>query len=124
MSNNVTSRFEFPHIVQSISIPLFIGVSALFTSHILYTQSDLPPLSSVSKDGVISKSGADAYYNYLIYIMSLTSEDEICSEPFNMAIQINFPHLYSQGYRLGFYREVPARQEDVSPQNRLNQQQS
>ncbi|WP_174646807.1 hypothetical protein [Bacteroides sp. Marseille-P8574] len=81
-------------------------------------------ISSVSKDGVISKSGADAYYNYLIYIMSLTSEDEICSEPFNMAIQINFPHLYSQGYRLGFYREVPARQEDVSPQNRLNQQQS
>ena len=31
-------------------------------------------ISSVSKDGVISKSGADAYYNYLIYIMSLTSE--------------------------------------------------
>mgnify|MGYP000352653327 FL=1 len=81
-------------------------------------------ISRVSKDGVISKSGADAYYNYLIYIMSLTSEDEICSEPFNMAVQINFPHLYSQGYRLGFYREVPARQEDVSPQNRLNQQQS
>ena len=54
-------------------------------------------ISSVSKDGVISKSGADAYYNYLIYIMSLTSEDEICSEPFNMAIQINFPHLLQPG---------------------------
>ena len=81
-------------------------------------------ISSVSKDGVISKSGADAYYNYLIYIMSLTSEDEICAEPFNLAIQINFPHLYDQGYRLGFYREVPVRQEDVSPKDRLNQQQS
>lgn len=81
-------------------------------------------ISSVSKDGVISKSGADAYYNYLIYIMSLTSEDEICSEPFNLALQVNFPHLYKQGFRLGFYREVPARQEDVSPKDRLNQQQS
>ena len=28
-------------------------------------------ISAVSKDGVISKSGSDAYYNYLIYIMSL-----------------------------------------------------
>ncbi|AVM52350.1 hypothetical protein JN06_02334 [Bacteroides zoogleoformans] len=81
-------------------------------------------ISGVSKDGVISKSGADAYYNYLIYIMSLTSEDEICSEPFNMALQVNFPHLYRQGFRIGFYREVPARQEDVSPEDRLNQQQS
>lgn len=81
-------------------------------------------ISSVSKDGVISKSGADAYYNYLIYIMSLSSEDEICSEPFNLAIAVNFPGLYAQGYRIGYYREVPARQEDVSPKDRLNTQQS
>ena len=81
-------------------------------------------ISAVSKDGVISKSGSDAYYNYLIYIMSLTSEDEICSEPFNDALRLNFPHLWQQGYRIGFYREVPQRQEDVAPKDRLNQQQS
>ncbi len=81
-------------------------------------------LSSVSKEGVISKSGADVYYNYLIYIISLTPDEEVCTEPFNMAIQINWPDLYEKGYRLGFYREVPARQEDVAPSNRLNQQQS
>lgn len=81
-------------------------------------------ISAVSKDGIISKSGSDSYYNYLIYIMSLTPEDEICSEPLNLALRINFPHLYSEGYRIGFYREVPARQEDVSPKDRLNQQQS
>lgn len=80
-------------------------------------------ITAVSKDGVISKSGADVYYNYLIYIMSLTSEDEICSEPFNLALKVNFPHLYKQGYRIGFYREVPQRQEDVAPKDRLNQQQ-
>ena len=81
-------------------------------------------ISAISKDGVISKSGSDSYYNYLIYLLQLTSEDEICSEPFNWAMQINFPELYAQGYRIGFYREVPTRQEDVSPQNRLNTQQS
>lgn len=83
-----------------------------------------PSISSVSKDGVISKSGADVYYNYLIYLMSLTPDDEVCAEPFNMAIQVNFPELYKQGYRIGFYRDVPSRQEEVTPQERLNQQQS
>lgn len=80
-------------------------------------------ISSVSKDGVISKSGADSYYNYLIYLMSLTPEDEICCEPFNLAIKVNFPDLYNAGYRIGFYRELPERQENVAPDNRLNQQQ-
>lgn len=81
-------------------------------------------ISAVGKDGVISKSGADVYYNYLIYIMSLTPEDEICSEPFNQALKVNFPHLWKQGYRIGFYRQVPQRQEDVAPKDRLNQQQA
>lgn len=81
-------------------------------------------ISAVSKDGVISKSGSDSYYNYLIYIMSLTPEDEICAEPFNIALRLNFPELYKQGYRIGFYREVPQRQEDISPKDRLNNQQA
>ena len=81
-------------------------------------------ISAVSKDGVISKSGSDSYYNYLIYIMSLSPEDEICAEPFNIALKLNFPELYKQGYRIGFYREVPQRQEDISPKDRLNNQQA
>jgi hypothetical protein len=80
-------------------------------------------ISSVSKDGVISKSGSDAYYNYAIYLMSLTPDDETCCEPFNMAIQINFPDLYRQGFRIGFFRELPARQEDVSVNDRLQNRQ-
>lgn len=81
-------------------------------------------ISSVSKDGVISKSGADTYYNYLIYLMQLNPYDEVCSEPFNWALQINFPELYAQGYRFGYYRETPQRQEDTPPSDRLNKQQS
>lgn len=81
-------------------------------------------ISAIDKEGVISKSGSDAYYNYLIYIMSLTPEDEVCSEPLNWALQVNFPDLYQEGLRIGFYREVPQRQEDIAPKDRLNQQQS
>jgi hypothetical protein len=81
-------------------------------------------ISAIDKEGVISKSGSDAYYNYLIYIMGLTSEDEICCEPLNWALQVNFPKLYAGGLRMGFYREVPQRQEDVAPKDRLNNQQS
>jgi len=81
-------------------------------------------ISAVDKDGVISKSGSDTYYNYLIYIMSLTSEDEVCAEPLNWALRLNFPDLWRQGYHLGFYREVPQRQEDTTPSQRLNQQQA
>ena len=56
--------------------------------------------------------------------MSLTSEDEVCAEPLNLALRLNFPDLYAQGYRIGFYREVPQRQEDLSPSDRINHQQS
>ena len=77
-------------------------------------------ISSVSKDGVISKSGADVYYNYLIYLLTLTPDDEKCSEAFNMAIRVNWPDLYAAGYRIGYFREMPSRQEEISPNNRLN----
>lgn len=81
-------------------------------------------ISSISKDGIISKSGADVYYNYMLYMLSLTPDDEKCSEPFNLALKVNFPALYAAGYRFGYYREMPDRQQDISPNNRLNAQQS
>ncbi|MCD7937072.1 MAG: hypothetical protein LUG98_09460 [Tannerellaceae bacterium] len=81
-------------------------------------------ISGISKDGVISKSGSDAYYNYIIHLLSLTPDDEKCSEPFNLALKVNFPELYHQGYRLGYYRQVPTRQEQVSPKDRIQNKQS
>jgi len=76
-------------------------------------------ISSIAKEGVISKSGADVYYNYLIYLHNLKPAEHICNEAVNMAIRINFPDLYSQGIRVGLYNEIPSRQEDVSPGDRL-----
>ncbi|MCK5134872.1 MAG: hypothetical protein KAR19_03730 [Bacteroidales bacterium] len=76
-------------------------------------------ISSISKEGVISKSGSDLYYNYIIYLHNLSPAEHICNEVINYAIRINFPGLYKQGYRVGFYNEVPSKQEDVSPNDRL-----
>ncbi len=81
-------------------------------------------ISAVSKPGMISKSGSDAYYNLIIYLLSLTPDDKKCSEPFNTALQLNFPKLYKEGFRFGYYREMPSRQEEVSKDNRLNEQQA
>jgi len=79
-------------------------------------------ISSISKDGIISKSGSDLYYNYLIYLHNLSIPERICSEVFNMAIRINFPHLYKQGFRLGFYNDAPQKLEDTPPADRLQSQ--
>jgi hypothetical protein len=79
-------------------------------------------ISAVSKPGVISKSGSDAYYNLMIYLLMLTPDDQKCAEPFNLALQVNFPDIYKDGYRFGFFREIPSRQEEVSKENRLEEQ--
>lgn len=79
-----------------------------------------PSITGISQNGVISKSGADVYYNYIVYLSSLTSDDEICSEAFNYALQVNFPQKYNDGYRIGFYRDIPSRQSEVSQDNRLD----
>ncbi|ATS05535.1 hypothetical protein CS387_00010 [Porphyromonas gingivalis] len=70
---------------------------------------------------MISKSGADTYYNLLLYLMTLTLDDEKCCEPFNLAIQINFPDLYKEGTG-SVSSPLPAKQSEVSPENRLSNQ--
>ncbi len=77
-------------------------------------------ISNVSKDGIISKSGADVFYNYLIYLHNLPWAEEVCTKAINQAIRINFPVLYQQGYRLGFYNPAPPRQAEISPKDRLD----
>ncbi len=80
-------------------------------------------ISNISKDGVISKSGSDAYYNYILYLYAnLPTAERVCTEALNTAISVNFPELYRQGYRLGFYTDVPSRQEDIAPNDRMQNQ--
>lgn len=83
-----------------------------------------PSISNITKDGIISKSGADAYYNYLIYLSQLTLPEEIVCKDINIALQLNFPELYDSGARIGFYRSAVAKQQDVPEQDRMKNQQN
>lgn len=79
-------------------------------------------ISNISKGGVISKSGADAYYNYLIHVSNQAIAEETICKDINFAIKLNFPEKYKQGIRLGFRLYMPPRQEETSPQDRLKNQ--
>jgi hypothetical protein len=79
-----------------------------------------PSISNVSKDGIFQSSGSNSYYNYLIYMNSLPyAEDFICQD-INLALAINFPRLRREGVQLGFFRNIPERQEQLPPDDRLN----
>lgn len=82
-------------------------------------------ISNISKDGVISKSGSDAYYNYILYLYAnLPTAERVSCSAINEAINVNFPALYKQGFRVGLYTEVPSQQQDISPNDRLQNQQN
>lgn len=76
-------------------------------------------ISNVSKDGIVSKSGSDAYYNYMIYLNGLTIPETVVCRDVNYALRLNFPDRYASGIRIGFYRPAIARQQDVTPENRI-----
>ncbi len=80
-------------------------------------------ISNVSSDGVISKSGSDAYYNYLIYLTQQSIPEQIVCADVNYAIKLNFPDHYASGVRVGFYRPTLHRQEEVTPSARMSNQQ-
>lgn len=79
-------------------------------------------ISNVSSDGVISKSGADSYYNYIIYLTQQAIPESIVCSEINHAIRLNFPQEWAQGIRLGFYRPNVQHQDEVSPADRLSNQ--
>lgn len=79
-------------------------------------------ISNVSSDGIISKSGSDAYYNYMIYLTQQQIPEEIVCADVNYAIKLNFPEEYARGVRIGFYRPTVQRQEEQTPSQRLSNQ--
>jgi hypothetical protein len=81
-----------------------------------------PSISNITSDGTISKSGSDAYYNYIIYLTQQAIPDSVVCADLNEAIALNFPEKYADGIRIGFHRPAVQRQEDVSPANRMANQ--
>ena len=79
-------------------------------------------ISNISQDGVISKSGADTYYNYMVYLTQQSIPESVVCADLNYALRLNFPQEYAQGIRMGFYRPNVQKQEEISPSDRLSNQ--
>lgn len=79
-------------------------------------------ISNITSEGTISKSGADAYYNYMIYLTQQSMAEKIICRDINFALKLNFPEQYRSGIRLGFYRPNVQRHEDLSAKDRLSNQ--
>jgi hypothetical protein len=72
-------------------------------------------ITNVENDGVISKSGSDVYYNYLIYIASLTLDEYFICKEINRAIALNFPN---KDIKIGFWIDIPAKLQETTPADR------
>ncbi len=79
-------------------------------------------ISNVDGSGIISKSGSEAYYNYLLYIMTLTLDEYFILKDLNRAIGINFPHAKKEGIKMGFWIDIPSKIQETTPGERLDQQ--
>lgn len=76
-------------------------------------------ITNVENDGIISKSGSDVYYNYMIYSNALTIAEYYVTKDINRAIRLNFPRAAAENIRLGFRIEIPSKQQETAPAERL-----
>jgi len=75
-------------------------------------------ISNVDSSGIISKSGSEAYYNYLLYVMTLTLDEYFITKELNRAIRINFPKAREQGIKIGFWVDIPAKLQETTASER------
>lgn len=73
-------------------------------------------ISNVENDGVISKSGSDVYYNYVIYLNQLHYAEYLVTKQINRAIKMMFP---DKDIKVGFDIHIPTKQQDTTPSERL-----
>jgi len=75
-----------------------------------------PSLSNIVVNGQLS-SGSQVLYALKNYFSSeVAIPEEIIFEPFNQCIQANFP---GTKLKLGFYRKIVAKEQDVNPEKRI-----
>lgn len=75
-------------------------------------------ITNVDSTGITSKSGNEAWYNYLMYVISLTLDEFFILKEINRAIQINFPHAKRDKIKLGFWIDIPTKLQDTTESQR------
>jgi hypothetical protein len=80
-----------------------------------------PAISNVGNEGVFN-SGSQVYYSYLVYLDTLGYAEEYVTEDINQVLWINFPELARDRVKLGFMRFAPEKQQETTPNNRIDSQ--
>lgn len=75
-------------------------------------------ITNVDSTGITSKSGNEAWYNYLLYVISLTLEEYFILKEINRAIHINFPYAKKERIKLGFWIDIPTKLADTTESDR------
>ena len=75
-------------------------------------------ISNVDGSGIISKSGSEAWYNYLLYVMSLTLDEYFVLKDLNRAMHINFPEAKKENIKFGFWIDIPSKLKDTTESER------
>lgn len=122
--NGVAEKWEINEIKQDYKeyIEALISYDKRSDMVLLAAKGIDPSISNITPDGTVTKSGADAYYNYMIYLQQQSIPEQVVCADINNAIKLNFPEKYAQGIRMGFYRPNVQRQEDISPSQRMSNQ--
>ncbi len=120
--DNGVAEWEFKEIPTKYKefISSIIDFDKRSVAVILEGKGVSPAISGVSQEGLFAGSGSDTYYNYLIYLNTLQYAEEYCTADINNALWINFPFLRNANVRLGLFRRIPERQEDIQPAQRLS----
>lgn len=78
-------------------------------------------LISVDNNGRISNKGAEAWYSYLLHIITTTTDEFFITRDINRAIQLNFPEVIKDKVFIGFPIDIPSKLRDTTegerPQN-------
>lgn len=75
-------------------------------------------ITNVDSTGIISKSENEAWYNYLLYVISLSLDEYFILKEINRAIHLNFPWAKKEGIKLGFWIDIPSKLQDTTASER------
>lgn len=75
-------------------------------------------ITNVDNSGITSRSGNEAWYSYLMYVLTLVLDEYYVLKEFNRAMHINFPEAKKQKIKFGFWIDIPSKLQDTTTYER------
>lgn len=75
-------------------------------------------ITNVDHSGLTNRSGNEAWYNYLMYVLQLTLDEYFILKEYNRAMHLNFPQAKALGIKWGFWIDIPSKLQDTTPSER------